>query len=249
MANISISFEGIDQAIANLNYRQNSVKQKTIFAIRAFYTSEESTKQLDSIDTDILIKSIWDVGDNLSKIKTKRRNFSSIKSSINADLEKLSKKEQNPENIIISDSNVFDMTQEAKNKLLNSFTDAVKTGDINLDQATNLLKTVTDFLDNIQLEDSDTDSEDLVNQIKKILNKITENVLPEEDMESTPGLKRLKKGDVDFEKSEGLGEAETLDGIDGPGIDSIDEDETLEEIDDLDEDVEELELDEDEELE
>ncbi len=131
MAKISISFEGIDQAITNLNYRQTSVKYKTIFAIRAFYTSEESIKQLDSIDTDTLIKSIWDVGDNLSKIKTKRRNFSSIKSSINTDLEKLSKKKnQNPENITLSDSNIFDMTQEAKNNLLSSFSDAAKTGDI-----------------------------------------------------------------------------------------------------------------------
>ena len=88
MAKISISLEGIDQAIENLNYRSNSVKQKAILAIRAHYTSEESIKELHSIDTDILIKSIWDVGDNLKKIKTKRRNFSSIKSSINADLEK-----------------------------------------------------------------------------------------------------------------------------------------------------------------
>ncbi|MCK5162351.1 MAG: hypothetical protein KAQ72_01470, partial [Desulfobacula sp.] len=202
MANISISLEGIDQAIANLNYRPNSVKQKAILAIMAFYTSEESIKQLDSIDTDILIKSIWDVGDNLSKIKAKRRNFSTIKSSINADLEKLSKKGRNPENIIITDSNVFDMTQEAKNNLLSSFTDAVKTGDIDLDQATNLLKTVTAFLENFQLEDTETDSNDIVNQIKKILNKITEDVLSEEDLESTPGLKRLKKGAVDLEEIE-----------------------------------------------
>ena len=243
MANISISLEGIDQAIANLNYRPNSVKQKAILAIMAFYTSEESIKQLDSIDTDILIKSIWDVGDNLSKIKAKRRNFSTIKSSINADLEKLSKKGRNPENIIITDSNVFDMTQEAKNNLLSSFTDAVKTGDIDLDQATNLLKTVTAFLENFQLEDTETDSNDIVNQIKKILNKITENVLSEEDLESTPGLKRLKKGAVDLEEIE-IDEDEEIE-----EVDDLDQDETLEEIDDIDEDVEEIQLEEDEELE
>lgn len=227
MANISISFEGIDQAIANLNYRPNSVKQKAISAIRAFYTSEESVKQLDSIDTDILIKSIWDVGDNLSKIKTKRRNFSSIKSSINADLEKLSKKKQNPENITISDSNVFDMTQEAKNNLLSSFSDAVETGDIDLDQATGLLKAVADFLEDYQPEDTDTDPNDIVNQIKNILNKITKGTL--------------------FEEGEGLDE--NAEEVDDSGTDSPGEDETLEEVDDLDEDIEEIELDEDEELE
>jgi len=261
LAKISITFEGIDQAIANLNYRQTSVKYKTIFAIRAFYTSEESIKQLDSIDTDILIKSIWDVGDNLSRIKTKRRNFSSIKSSINADLEKLSKKEQNPENIIISDSNVFDMTQEAKNNLLSSFSDAAKTGDIDIDQAADLLKTVADFLGDYQPEDTDTDPDDIVNQIKNILNKITKGTLfdGDEDKGRGEGFEKVDieddieeielDEDEELEEVDGLGEDETLDGIDSPEIGSPGEDEILEKIDELDEDVEEIELDEDEELE
>ncbi|MEN8212609.1 MAG: SUMF1/EgtB/PvdO family nonheme iron enzyme [Thermodesulfobacteriota bacterium] len=123
MANSSISLQGIDQAIADLKYRPGSVKQKTIMAIRAFYLSDESIKELDSIDTDTLIKSIWDIGDNFSKIKSKRRNFSSLRSSINADLKQLLKKEKNPENIIIADSNLFDLNRETKENLLGSFSD------------------------------------------------------------------------------------------------------------------------------
>ena len=239
MANISISIKGIDQAIANLNYRANSVKQQAILAIRTFYTTEESIQQLNSIDTDILIKSIWDVGDNLSKIKAKRRNFSSIKSSINTDLEKLSKKEQNPENIIIADSNTFDMSQDAKNDLLSSFSDAVKTGDINLDQATDLLKAVADFLDDYQPENTDTDPADILNQIKNILNKITKNAPFEEGKGQGEGLKG-SDADNDFDeieaRNEDLEEIELEEDEDIEEIE-LEEDEALEEVEDFDEGI------------
>lgn len=239
MANISISIEGIDQAIANLNYRANSVKQQAILAIRTFYTTEESIQQLNSIDTDILIKSIWDVGDNLSKIKAKRRNFSSIKSSINTDLEKLSKKEQNPENIIIADSNTFDMSQDAKNDLLSSFSDAVKTGDINLDQATDLLKAVADFLDDYQPENTDTDPADIVNQIKNILNKITKNAPFEEGKGQGEGLKG-SDADNDFDEIEARNEdLEDIELEEDEDIEEVEleEDEALEEVEDFDEEI------------
>ena len=79
MANIAISFEGIEQAIENLKYRPGSVKQKALLAIRSFYDSEDAIKTLNFIDTDALVKKIWDVKDDLSKIKSKRRNFFSHK--------------------------------------------------------------------------------------------------------------------------------------------------------------------------
>jgi len=248
LANISISLEGIDQAIANLNYKGGSIKYKAIMAIRSFYVSEDSIKELNSIDMDTLIQSIWDIGDDLPKIKAKRRNFSSIKSSLNTDLENLSQKNLNLENVTITDSNTFDMTDEAKNNLLNSFTDAVKTGgSVNLDQATNLLKAVTDFLDTIQIEKKGADSKDIVDQIKKILNKITEDVLSEGDLETTPGLKRLKTGDFDFDKGENEGIEENVEDVEEIELDEDEEIEELEELDELDEDqeIEEIEEEED----
>jgi len=259
LANISISLEGIDQAIANLNYKGGSIKYKAIMAIRSFYVSEDSIKELNSIDMDTLIQSIWDIGDDLPKIKAKRRNFSSIKSSLNTDLENLSQKNLNLENVTITDSNTFDMTDEAKNNLLNSFTDAVKTGgSVNLDQATNLLKAVTDFLDTIQIEKKGADSKDIVDQIKKILNKITEDVLSEGDLETTPGLKRLKTGDFDFDKGENEGIEENVEDVEeieldeDEEIEELDEDQEIEEIEEEEdtlEDAEEILLDEDETLE
>lgn len=129
LANSSISLKGVDQAVADLKYRPGSVKHRVIMAIRDFYSSDESIKELDSIGIDALIKLIWDVGDNFSKLKSKRRNFSSLKSSINSDLKKLFKKKKNPENIIIADSNIFDLAHEPKDDLLGFFFDAFKKKD------------------------------------------------------------------------------------------------------------------------
>ncbi len=227
MANISITLEGIDQAIANLKYRPGSVKYKAIQAIRSCYTSKESIRTLNNIDTDAVIRSVWDVGDSPLKLKSKRRNFSSVKSSIIKDLEKLSKKDLNPENLTLTESNIFDMTEEAKSNLLSSFSDAVKTGDINLEQATSLLQAVSEFLDDYQADDQNKDPEDILEQIRNILKRISDDVPPDED-------EALEE--IEIDEDEDIEEIE------------LDEDEEIEEIDE-DEDIEEIEIDEDDDLE
>src|SRR3989339_199118 len=248
LANISITLDGIDQAIAGLNYKDGTVKAKAVMAIRSFYASEDAVKNLNSIDSDTLIRSIWEVEDDPSKIKAKRRNFSSIKSSINADLATLSKKGLNSENIIITESNIFDMTEEAKSNLLSSFSDAVKTGGINLDQAADLLKAISDFLENLPMEKKDSDSKDIVSQIQKILKKMTEETLAEDDEEIE---------EIELDEDEEIEEVEDIEGIEleddqeiEEEIDAIelDEDEEIEEVElDENEAVEEIELNEDDE--
>ncbi|MCK5312318.1 MAG: hypothetical protein KAJ62_09415, partial [Desulfobacteraceae bacterium] len=183
MANLSISLEGIHQAIAGLAYKENSKKYKVISAINAHYVSEQSINDLIFIDTDTLIKEIWNLEKASPKIRTKRRNFSSLRSSINSDLKKLSNKGKNPENIVITDANTFDMSEEAKANLLNSFSDALKTGDVDINQATSILSTIIDFLDSLDSDGEDDKSADLVNQIKKILDKISGTIIPDEEIE------------------------------------------------------------------
>jgi formylglycine-generating enzyme required for sulfatase activity len=255
LANISITLDGIDQAIAGLTYKEGSVKAKAVMAIRSFYVSEDAVKNLNAIDADTLIRSIWEIDDDPSKIKAKRRNFSSIKSSINADLATLSKKGLNPENIIITESNIFDMTEEAKSNLLSSFSDAVKTGGINLDQAADLLKAISDFLENLPMEKKDSDAKDIVSQIQKILKKLTEETLPEEDEE----IEEIEEIELDEDEVvEAVEDGELIELDDDQEIEEeIDveellEDEEIEEVEDLneeDEAVEEIELEDDETLE
>ncbi len=255
MANIAISPEGIEQAVKNLKYRPGSVKQKTISAIRSFYDSEDAIKALKLIDTDTLIKMVWDVEDDFSRIKSKRRNFFSLKSSINADLKKLSKKDLNPENLILTDANIFDMSEEGKSNLLNSFADAVKTGDIDLEQATGILKTVTDFLETLQIDTADNESIDIIKEIKKILSKLTHEVLSDMDEFEEIEDEEFEEVEEDELIEDELIEDNIIEELDDD-TEIIDEDdqieleegEELEVIDEEDEDTEEIELDEGEEL-
>ncbi|WDP85972.1 MAG: SUMF1/EgtB/PvdO family nonheme iron enzyme [Desulfobacter sp.] len=222
MGNVTITLAGISEVVENLGYRSGSVKQRAIQAIQFYYRSEESINEVVSIDTDTLIRQIWDVGDDFSKIRSKRRNFSSLKSSINSDLKKLAKKELNSENLTLTETNTFDMTEEAKTSLLHSFTDAVQTGDLDLAKATDILKAVTDFLKDIDISASQDESIDIINQIKQVLGKLGTRILEEDqDVEEI-------EVDEDAEEIE-IDEDEEIEEVE------IDEDEDLEEVDELDE--------------
>ena len=230
MANISITLEGIHQAAAHLNYRPGSVKQKALSAILSFYTTGDAIQSLHRIDTDTLVKAVWEVEGNSAKIKSKRRNFFSLKSAINADLRRLSRKDKNPENIFITDANIFDMTEDAKNNLLSSFSDAIKTGDVDLQQATDILKTLTDFLDEFQTDDKTKAPRDIIEQIKNLLTRISRGVPPDDT--------RIPDSEGDTEES--MAEADDL----FEEVEEIEEDEELEAVDELDEDTEIAEQDE-----
>ncbi|WP_321416050.1 SUMF1/EgtB/PvdO family nonheme iron enzyme [uncultured Desulfobacter sp.] len=267
MANVStITLSGVIQAIENLNYRPGSVKDKAIRAISAYYVSEDSILDLSSIDGDSLIRQIWDVGDDPAKIRSKRRNFSSLKSSINADLKKLSAKGLNPEDITLTELNVFDMTEDAKSSLLQSFGDAVKTDGFDRAKAADVLNAVAEFLSKIKSSDVERDSSDIIEEIKKVLNRLGYRIL--DDDEGTGGdgdaLEEVEEIDEDQEIEEvELDEDEELEEVDEDlldgDIEEIDddveiediEDDELEEVEEIDEDqeIEEVELDEDEDLE
>jgi len=248
LAKVSISLKGIDQAITNLNYRKNSIKQRILLSIRAHYLSENSIADLESINTDNIVKSVWDTGNNPIKIRAKRRNFSSVKSSINTDLKRLSQNNRNPENITINPANIFDMSEDAKNDLLKSFSNAVKTGEVDLNQVSELLKVVTDFLSDTHDISGNSTFQDIVSQVKEIISKVSENMIPDTEKINQ------KKGDItdqnDDSKRYNGDESDEPEGtIPEDEIEEIelDEDEDLEDVElDEDEDIEEVDLDEDE---
>ena len=234
MANISITLEGIHQAAANLNYRPGSVKQKTLAAILSFYTTEAALDSLDHIDTDTLVRTVWDVGESTSKIISKRRNFFSLRSAINADLRQLSAKDKNPENVIITDANIFDMTEDAKNNLLSSFSNAIKTGDVDLQQATDILKALSDFLEEFETDEKTDASMDIIEQIKSLLERISRGI-PADDTDTVDSEDDTEE--IILEEDEELEEIQDVDETEED--DDLEEDAELEEIEDLDE-VEDL---------
>jgi hypothetical protein len=75
---------------------------------------------LQSITHDEIIKSLWCIGDDPESIKGKRKNLSSIKSGVNADLKKLYHEGKNSQGVIVGPNNVFTMSDEAKDKALES---------------------------------------------------------------------------------------------------------------------------------
>ncbi|MEN6620133.1 MAG: SUMF1/EgtB/PvdO family nonheme iron enzyme [Smithella sp.] len=122
-----ITIQNIEETISNLNYRsETTLKSKLIRAVRNFYTDENSIEALTSINTEELVKYIWDTGDDSALIKNKKKNFSSVKSSVNSDLKKLYQQGNNPQGIIINHNNVFDISDEAKNKALSDIADIIR---------------------------------------------------------------------------------------------------------------------------
>ncbi|MBF0376559.1 MAG: SUMF1/EgtB/PvdO family nonheme iron enzyme [Desulfamplus sp.] len=261
MANVSITEKGIDKAILSLKYKENSLKKKFILAIRQYYTSEDALFRLKSIDTDELIKIIWDTGDDIAKIKSKRRNFYSIRSSINSDLENLSTETQNPDKITITAENIFDMSEEAKNSLLNSFSEVARNGNLDLSQISDVLKTITDMISKIEIDPNSENLKftDTLDQIKNKLLSISDSVLPEktelEDVDEDTEIVDVEDGELeevdddteivdveDGELEEVDDDTEIVDVEDGE-LEEVDEDTEIvdvedEEVEEVDEDTE-----------
>ncbi len=168
----SISLAGIDQAIANLEYRKkNSPKYKLLHCIRKFYSSDKAVSEIKNIDPNELIRRIW--GDQHTA--SRKKNFTSIRSSINADLNRLYETGMNPEGIIINASNVFDMSETAKSNVLNSFSNALQLDDnVSLDQISDLLQTINQHLS--QKLSSTTESSKDIEKIKDILSSLSKAV-------------------------------------------------------------------------
>lgn len=122
-----ITLKYIEEAINNLNYKsETTLKSKLVHAVRKFYRDESSIETMKSIDTEDLVRLVWDTGGDPELIKAKKKNFSSIKSSVNSDLKKLYAEGKSPLGIIIGHNNTFDISDEAKNKALSGIADIFK---------------------------------------------------------------------------------------------------------------------------
>jgi len=138
----------IDEAITDLHYKnKDTLKYKLVHAIRRYYEHEGSAESLQHIDTEDLIKKLWLIGDDPELFRSKKKNLSSVKSSINADLKRLYQEGKNPQGVIIGQNNVFDMSDEAKNKALGTISDVLREkGTDTIAKIAEVLKVVNDVL-------------------------------------------------------------------------------------------------------
>jgi hypothetical protein len=143
-----IKLRDIDEAVSNLDYKnKKTLKYKLIHAIRQYYVDDSSVDFLKSIDTEELVKTLWHTGEDPGLIKGKRKNLSSIKSGVNADLKELYHEGKNPQGVVIGQSNVFDMSDEAKDKALDAVAGVLKdTGTDTIGKIIEVLNTVNDIL-------------------------------------------------------------------------------------------------------
>ncbi|MBW2367008.1 MAG: SUMF1/EgtB/PvdO family nonheme iron enzyme [Deltaproteobacteria bacterium] len=156
---MTITLEGIEQAVSGLKYRKTkSLKSKLIHAIKRHYEAEGALESIQSIEAETLIRQLWNIGDDANALRLKRINFSVMKSSVNVDLEKAWDRGENPEGITIGSRNTFVMCDAAKDKLLNSLSDALNDREDWMEQ----LGLPVDMLDT-----EDVDFENVILDLKK----------------------------------------------------------------------------------
>ena len=231
-----ITLNGIEKAISGLNYRnKNGLKFKLLQAIRGFYEAERTITDLKEIDTDELIRRLWETENHQEAILNKRKNFNSIKSTVNGDLKKAFDEGKNPEGIIIGPANTFTLSDEAKDRFLKTLKEkGFGSSSVDLDRITDLLKSIDDILTNSKAlkQTKNMNTAGVMAKINSLLQGIFDKVqvsLPEGKEESLDLV--IEEDDlIDMEDIED----EIVEIEEEDEDDSIEVEEDLVEIDDID---------------
>jgi len=164
---IIIRLQDIDEAIENLHYKsETTLKAKLLRAVRQYYTDDSSSETLATIDTEELVKAIWETGDDRELLKAKRKNFSSVKSSVNSDLKKLYAEGKNPQGLVIAQTNTFAISDEAKDKALSGIMDVFQ--DMGIETQSKISKILTALNDVLSATPSDTAIENTKEEIDRL---------------------------------------------------------------------------------
>ncbi len=198
---MAVTLKGIEQAISGLDYRNpNTPKARLLSAMADQYRASEQS-EISSIAADRLIDIMWALNGESRTIRSRRKNFSSVKSSVNADLDVAWKEGRNPEGLAIGPDNTFVMSDAAKDKLLNAFGDSMSLdGSGALERVAEALKIVTDYLSSA--------STDLVPQqmesLKSLVRGLSEKIMNGKTGEMTV-VEKGADGVVEFSAGPGKG--------------------------------------------
>ncbi|MDY7032526.1 MAG: SUMF1/EgtB/PvdO family nonheme iron enzyme [Thermodesulfobacteriota bacterium] len=114
-----LTVKGIDEALENLpQSNRASLRHTLLMAIREVYQHDDDLTRIESIPSESLIMRVWNVKDDPKQIKAKRKNLSSLKSSLNQSFKKLSNEGKNPEGVKIGRENTFVISDDRKDKLI-----------------------------------------------------------------------------------------------------------------------------------
>jgi len=175
-----VSLNGIDEAIRNLDYKaKDSPKLKLVQAIRAHYSDELTPTTLQAIDSDTLVSRVWDTALDENRLRSRRKNLASIRSSVNLDLKLLFENGKNPDGITIGPSNTFVMSDEAKDQMLTSVAASVsKDGPVSLGQITQAISVIEDLLAHTERfsKEQNGDGETGIRRLKQLIKRISERI-------------------------------------------------------------------------
>ena len=239
-----ITYEGIENVVSSLDYSNpNTLKHKYIQAVLSRYAPDIDVLLVEKPDPDRLIRDIWNLPDDPEQIRSKRKNLSSIRSTVNSDLKALFQKGLNPEGITVGPDHLFVMSDEAKNERLSAFAQSIKSGaHIDLMQVADVLKLIGDFIeknsDELRTPRSSELLENIQNVLKMLGSETGESAAPgsgsgpfSEESEG-PGQ---ENPDMAGQMTEDLDDLEKIDldeieEVDEDQVDIVDEDE-IEEVD------------------
>jgi formylglycine-generating enzyme required for sulfatase activity len=231
-----ITLTGIDQALSQLKYASEmTLKYRFVKTVRDYYVDDNSLASLRKIEHASLIKLLWDTQDDPEIIKNKRKNLTGLRSSVNADLKKLYENGLNPEGIKIGPDNIFVMSENAKDNILNQFGYELQPdGTLKLDQIMDILKVANETVSGALSVEDATTKDDLSkkDQLKDLIKRLSEKL--------GLGNPEFPKAGIDPENKPSESRV-SVDGVDKTvDIGAVDEDEDLFEVQD-DEDGEAVE--------
>jgi formylglycine-generating enzyme required for sulfatase activity len=245
----SITLEGIDKALENLGYYSKSTpKSRFVKTLRYYYKNSDDLNKIQQIPVEVIVSQIWDIPlEDKSKINSRKKNALSLKNTINKDLQKLFDSGLNPEGIIINDSNIFSMSDNAREKLLSSFTEPFAgENEISLSQISQVLNSIKELLQKNMEKNLDQSGFD---SIQSLISDIEKSFEEKSDSQGDSGEESGKKT-VTIELDEGEEIEEVFEDEDDEEIVELSEDEEIASdlVEDEPDNTELIEIDEDDEL-
>ncbi|MDP6624972.1 MAG: hypothetical protein QGG87_00750, partial [Nitrospinota bacterium] len=113
--------DALNDLVDNIPLRKGTKKYSLLLLIRSYYKSNDDAHLITSIPIDDLIKNINFAGEKAKSITSKqvsekRKNLSSLKSSLNKNLRSMAEEGRNPLGIIVGKSNAFNVSQKVEPK-------------------------------------------------------------------------------------------------------------------------------------
>ncbi len=226
-----ITLQGIDETLDNLELKEGTLKAELAGVIRSYFVDDHSVQSITSIPTDEIVLKIWGPCQG-EELKAKKKNFSSLKSSLNKSLKDLDKAGKNQAGIILGRDNVFIVSEERKDDLLKQMGLSPNSPHLLHDMFAAFKKFFSENIkdQNVQeVKDLLAEFEETQNRLRKIAG-LEPEAEPEKSTAETAAPEGVSIPNAE-EKTEEDASVETIELLDGDELEVIEESEEVEVLD------------------